>query len=109
MTEDLRNYANKELSEISDLGKKFSDKIEEFNNIISAPMKELEERIESIIGKKVDDITEEEEEKILEKLPSEIKMQYKLLIDLKGAELNLHEVVLDYRTSRINSINSLFN
>jgi hypothetical protein len=109
MTEDLRNYAKKELSEISDLGKKFSDKIEEFNNIISAPMKELEEKIEGIVGKKVDDITEEEEEKILEKLPTEIKMQYKLLIDLKGAELNLHEVILDYRSSRLDKINSLFN
>jgi hypothetical protein len=109
MTKELRDYAREELSEMSDMGAKFSDKIEEFNNIISIPMKELEEKIEGIIGKKVDDVTEEEEEKILEKLPTEIKMQYKLLIDLKGAELNLHEVILDYRSSRLDKINSLFN
>ena len=109
MTKELKDYAREELSEMSVMGAKFSDKIEEFDKIISAPMAELEEKIEGIIGKKVDDVTEEEEEKILEKLPKDIKEQYQLLINLKSVELDIHQVILDYRSSRLDKINSLFN
>jgi hypothetical protein len=109
MTEDLRNYARGELFEMSDMGAKFSDKIEEFDKIISAPMMELEKRIESIIGKKVDDVTDEEEDEVIAKLPQDIKEQYQLLINLKSVELDIRQVILDYRSSRLDKINSLFN
>ena len=109
MTKELRDYSREELSEMTDMGAKFSDKIEEFDKIISAPMMELEEKIENIIGKKVDDITEEEEDEIIEKLPKDIKEQYQLLINLKSVELDIRQVILDYRSSRLDKINSLFN
>ena len=109
MIQELRDYSRDELSEMSDMGEKFSDKIREFDKIISAPMMELEEKIENIIGKKVDDITEEEEEEIIEKLPKDIKEQYQLLINLKSVELDLRQIILDYRSSRLDKINSLFN
>lgn len=109
MTQELRDYSRDELSEMTVMGAKFSDKIEEFDKIISVPMTELEQKIESIIGKKVDDVTEEEEEKILEKLPQDIKEQYQLLINLKSVELDIRQVILDYRSSRLDKINSLFN
>ena len=109
MTQELRDYSRDELSEMTDMGAKFSDKIEEFDKIISVPMTELEQKIESIIGKKVDDITDEEEDEVISKLPKEIKEQYQLLLNLKGAELDIREVVLDYRSSRLDKINSLFN
>ena len=109
MTKELRDYAREELSEMSDMGEKFSDKIEEFDKIISAPMMELEERIESIIGKKVDDVTDEEEDEVIAKLPQDIKEQYQLLINLKSVELDIRQVILDYRSSRLDKINSLFN
>ena len=108
MTQDLRNYARGELSEMSDMGAKFSDKIEEFDKIISVPMTELEQKIESIIGKKVDEVTDEEEDEVIAKLPQDIKEQYQLLINLKSVELDIRQVILDYRSSRLDKINSLF-
>ena len=109
MTEDLRNYSRDELYEMTEMGEKFSDKIGEFDKIISVPMTELEQKIENIIGKKVDDVTEEEEDEIIEKLPQEIKEQYQLLLNLKSIELDIRQVILDYRSSRLDKINSLFN
>ena len=96
MTKELRDYAREELSEMTDMGAKFSDKIEEFDKFISAPIMKLEQKIENIIGKKVDDITEEEENEIIEKLPQDIKEQYQLLINLKGAELDMRQVIFSF-------------
>lgn len=109
MTQELRDYSREELSEMTDMGAKFSDKIEEFDKIISVPMTELEQKIESIIGKKVDEITDEEEDEVIAKLPQDIKEQYQLLINLKSVELDIRQVLLDYRSSRLDKINSLFN
>lgn len=109
MTQELRDYSREELSEMTDMGAKFSDKIEEFDKIISVPMTELEQKIESIIGKKVDEITDEEEDEVIAKLPQDIKEQYQLLINLKSVELDLRQIILDYRSSRLDKINSLFN
>lgn len=109
MTQELRDYSRNELSEMIDMGEKFSDKIGEFDKIISVPMTELEQKIESIIGKKVDEVTDEEEDEVIAKLPQEIKEQYQLLLNLKSVELDLRQIVLDYRSSRLDKINSLFN
>ena len=109
MTQELRDYSRNELSEMIDMGEKFSDKIGEFDKIISVPMTELEQKIESIIGKKVDDVTDEEEDEVIAKLPQDIKEQYQLLLNLKSVELDLRQIVLDYRSSRLDKINSLFN
>ena len=109
MTEELRNFASEETDKLSVLGKSFADKIHEFNEILSGPMKDLEEKIEKIIGKKVEDVTDEEEDKILQMLPEDIKTQYELLINIKSTELDLYEIVLDYRNDRINAINKIFD
>ena len=109
MTQELRDYSRNELSEMIDMGEKFSDKIGEFDKIISVPMTELEQKIESIIGKKVDDVTDEEEDEVIAKLPQDIKEQYQLLLNLKSVELDIRQVILDYRSSRLDKINSLFN
>ena len=109
MTQELRDYSRGELYEMTDMGAKFSDKIEEFDKIISVPMTELEQKIESIIGKKVDEVTDEEEDEVIAKLPQDIKEQYQLLLNLKSVELDIRQVILDYRSSRLDKINSLFN
>ena len=109
MTQELRDYSRNELSEMIDMGEKFSDKIGEFDKIISVPMTELEQKIESIIGKKVDEVTDEEEDEVIAKLPQDIKEQYQLLLNLKSIELDIRQVILDYRSSRLDKINSLFN